>query len=691
MITSIFINALGQAIFESVGQALLIYVALQVAAQLFPSMTSKYKYDVNYLGLTIICCWFIGNLIKLYSHNLAMASYASQFYGVRAVNAVKSAPTFLQQAEAIITHYAKYIAGLYMIGLLLHAIKLMGGFVHIHQIRKQKNLQTDFEWTAKAEHFCEELKIVKKVSLFFSTQVQIPLTIGYLKPIIIFPISLISNLDHDQVEAILMHELAHIKRHDYLLNILQCIMETILCFNPFVWLISKTIRQEREYCCDDMVVGADFNNFTYSRALLIIAQQNSYNYALAMASAGNKKYPLLNRIKRLNMETKNSLPKFNLLVIVTIAAIAGLLAWGIPQYSAAKPLIKKERKLSFTLKRLNITVNNLMLHNTARHKKSVTLYADTATGKILNDSTKKKFRIVIQDDKGNRKEYNSLNQMPDSDRQTFLQNNQSFDVVKLGGMGRDSVRFASMEKFKMSPEFKKQMRDVKIQGEKIRKEFNSPEWKKQQKEIQDQGKQIQAYFNSPEWKKQQEDIKDQSKKIQDYFNSPDWKKQQEDIKDQGEKMQAYFNSPEWKKQQENLAAIGNKTQAYFNSPAWKKQQAEINAEAEKTKAYFNSPEWKKQQEDIKMESEKTTAYFNSPEWKKQQKDIKIESKKTTAYFNSPQWKKQQEDIKKMSKKVSKQFNSPEWKKQMEDMQKNIKDQVDRNIEKASSDSVKSAN
>jgi len=130
--------------------------------------------------------------------------------------------------------------------------------------------------------------VLKKVSLYFSEHVQIPLTIGYFKPIIIFPIALINNLDTEQVEAILMHELAHIKRHDYLLNILQCIMETILCFNPFVWLISKIIRQEREYCCDDMVMEEEYNNFTYSKALFIIAQQNNQNYALAMASANQK-------------------------------------------------------------------------------------------------------------------------------------------------------------------------------------------------------------------------------------------------------------------------------------------------------------------------------------------------------------------------------------------------------------------
>jgi len=288
MVSSIFIGALGQAIFESCGQALLIYVVLQLAMQFFPAISSKYRYDVYYLGLVIISCWFLANLVNIYMHDVAMAKYTAVTCSSTFVYGIKYMPTLLQQAEAFISKYSTYITGLYLMGLTLHSFKLIGGFVHVHYIRKQKNLTENSLWTEKAKQLSEKLKVLKKVSLYFSEHVQIPLTIGYFKPIIIFPIALINNLDTEQVEAILMHELAHIKRHDYLLNILQCIMETILCFNPFVWLISKIIRQEREYCCDDMVMEEEYNNFTYSKALFIIAQQNNQNYALAMASANQK-------------------------------------------------------------------------------------------------------------------------------------------------------------------------------------------------------------------------------------------------------------------------------------------------------------------------------------------------------------------------------------------------------------------
>jgi bla regulator protein BlaR1 len=659
MTTSIFINALGQAIFESCGQALLIYVVLQLLMQLFPSVSSKYRYDINYLGLIIITCWFLANLVKIYLHNASLPTYSILAYGGQMVSGTKTLPTLLQQAEAFITTYAKYITGLYMIGLMLHAFKLMGGFVHIHHIRKQKNLSADGTWTAKAAELCKQLKIVKTVALYFSAQVDIPLTIGYFKPIIIFPIALINNLDTEQVEAILLHELAHIKRHDYLLNILQCIMETLLCFNPFVWLISKTIRQEREYCCDDIVMDEEYNNFTYSKALYIIAQQNSQDYALAMASAGKNKYPLLNRIKRLNtMKTNDSLPKFHLLVIVTIAAIGSLLAWGIPQYSHAKTIAHKTKNFvkhappAVPAVPVPAPVPNVQPIATpapVSNKISVKVYDDTTGIAFLHDTSithqKTKFKIVIEDNSGNKKEYNSVEELPDSERNEFLKENPSFG--RFDFRLKDSLKFAEFKKFKMDPQFQKQVFAMKIDAEKMRRQFeNDPKWKADVLKMELDAEKMRKQINSPEWKKQMQDMKLQDQKMKEQFNSPEWKKQMEDMKLQAEKM---------------------------------------------SEDYKNSPEFQKQMEDIKLQAKKMSEQFNSPEWEKQMLDMKLQAERMSKQVNSAEWKAQVKEMQKQAEKMSKQFDTPEWKKQMEDMQEKIKKEVDENLEKAKVDSVKTAN
>jgi len=605
MTTSILINALGQALFESCGQALIIYVALQIFMQLFPAISSKYKYDINYLGLTIISCWFLANLVKIYLHNLAQPHYNLSAYNNHIGYANAHLPSLLQRIEAYIIKYAKYITGLYITGLILHSFRLLGGLMNIHFIRKQKNLSEDSIWSAKVNELTKKLKIVKTVSLYFSEHIQIPLTIGYFKPIVIFPLALINNLESEQVEAILMHELAHIKRYDYLLNILQCIMETILCFNPFVWLISKTIREEREYCCDDMVINEDFNHFTYSKALLVIAEQSNQSYTLAMASTGSKKYPLLNRIKRLNtMKTNDSLPKFHLLAIIAVISLGILLAWGVPQYSVAKT------KSVHTVKILAHKFNCLVSPATEENKKvaakpaplktRIIIHIDTASYAYLNDTNKQvktKIKIVVVDDKGNKKEYNSVAEMPAPVKDEFLQENPSFPKMDF----IDTTKFAFVEKFKMTPQMKMQMNDIKIKAEQMSKQFNSPEWKKQMADIKAQSEIIAKQVNTPEWRKQMADIQIQSKKMQEQFNSDEWKKQQDAMVIQAQKITEKFNSPEWRKQMADMKMQSKKMNAYFNSPQWKKQVEQMSKQGAEMSKQINSPQFKNQMEDMQKE------------------------------------------------------------------------------------------
>ena len=101
------------------------------------------------------------------------------------------------------------------------------------------------------------MRISRPVRLLESAIAEVPVVIGYLKPVILIPAGLLANLPVDQVEAILLHELAHIRRADYLVNLLQTMVESLLFYHPAVWWISHVIRTEREHCCDDFVLARD--------------------------------------------------------------------------------------------------------------------------------------------------------------------------------------------------------------------------------------------------------------------------------------------------------------------------------------------------------------------------------------------------------------------------------------------------
>jgi bla regulator protein BlaR1 len=627
MATNILINALGQALFESCGQALLIYAALQVITHLFPSISAKYRYRVNYLALTAICGWFMVTLVNTYLNAAAaIPNYAILLHHNQFVPHNNPAPTLLQLAKGYITQYAKYITGLYLTGLLLQAFRLAGGLVHISHIRKPENLTKDSLLSQKTRLLGKTLEISKAVSLYFSAHVQVPLTIGHLKPIIIFPLALVNNLDTHQVEAILLHELAHIKRHDYLLNLLQCVMETILCFNPFAWLISKTIREEREYCCDDMVIETEYNNYSYAKALFIVAQQNNQTYSLAMASTGTKKYPLLNRIKRLHtMNANDPLPKFNLAVIIAIAAIGALLAWGIPQYSTAKTLTAKAKKIRVNALTSTpapvITAQKSITAKTTRHKAFTYTIAPVA-GTPLSDTLnapKTKFKIIIEDDKGNKKEYSSVDEMPAAEKSEFLKENPAFASKDSG--------FVALANFEASPAWQKQAEDINKSLAKVGEEFNnSPEFKKQMLAMQ---LQMKKQFNSPQWKMQMQKLQKQARNMNEQFNSLEFKKQQEDWNKQADNLKLQFDKPEWKKQQEDWNKQADSLKLQFdNNPEWQKQVADMKVQAEKIKQqYANNPEWQKQVEAMKIQAEKIKIEVDKHierEEKNIEKQIKIE-------------------------------------------------------------------
>src|SRR5262249_683150 len=139
--------------------------------------------------------------------------------------------------------YIPYILWLYALGLVLMLARFAVNLRHLHTLKTRGISAPGEKWASLVTYWRKYLGIARPVRLFISERVNVPVMLGALKPVILLPLATVNHLSTEQVEAILLHELAHIKRHDYLLNMLQVALETILFFNPFVWLISRTIRR----------------------------------------------------------------------------------------------------------------------------------------------------------------------------------------------------------------------------------------------------------------------------------------------------------------------------------------------------------------------------------------------------------------------------------------------------------------
>ncbi|HZY38232.1 MAG TPA: M56 family metallopeptidase [Mucilaginibacter sp.] len=181
---------------------------------------------------------------------------------------------------------------------IMRSVRLMSSLVYVNRARHRFVYQPSEYWTDKVEGLCHKLQLNRAVRLLESGYVKMPMVIGHLKPIILVPMGLIAGLPSGQVEAILLHELAHIRRHDYMVNLLQTVAETIFCFNPGLLWLSSVLRDERENCCDDIALAQTKNKKEFVQALISFKEHALYGTKYQVAFPGKKNH-LLNRVSRI--------------------------------------------------------------------------------------------------------------------------------------------------------------------------------------------------------------------------------------------------------------------------------------------------------------------------------------------------------------------------------------------------------
>ncbi|MCE6987964.1 M56 family metallopeptidase [Dyadobacter sp. CY323] len=225
----------------------------------------------------------------------------------------------IAQISNAIDHFSGWIVLIWVIFFVTKCIHLAGGLLYVEKIRKTRVLPVDAHWQALAQKLGQKIGITKTVRVSQSGIVKIPVTIGHFKPVILVPLGLILQLSSGQVETILLHELAHIRRRDYLVNLLQSLLETIFFFNPGVLWLSALIREQREICCDDIVLANTSFKTNYLEALLSFQTYDEQKGTPAMALS-LRSNQLANRLKRIIYQKNKPIS-----IMEKIVLLAGLL------------------------------------------------------------------------------------------------------------------------------------------------------------------------------------------------------------------------------------------------------------------------------------------------------------------------------------------------------------------------------
>jgi beta-lactamase regulating signal transducer with metallopeptidase domain len=189
------------------------------------------------------------------------------------------------------------LAAVWLGGVVLLSGRKAGGLLLLWRWRRNGTADPDDEMSDLFQRACGTIGVdPQRVCLKISELVRVPMTMGWWRPIVLFPACLLSGLSAGEIELLLAHELAHIRRCDYLVNLVQAVIETLFFYHPVTWWISRRMRQERENCCDDLVARNSGEALAYAKVLLRLETMQSPGAELVVAASGGV---LRQRIERL--------------------------------------------------------------------------------------------------------------------------------------------------------------------------------------------------------------------------------------------------------------------------------------------------------------------------------------------------------------------------------------------------------
>ena len=345
-----WLHALGATLFHSLWQG----VILALLAGLVMFTTRKASAAMRYNLLTVCLGLFVVAIAFTFYTELQKPTGTAQLLNLnqkvinlpntdqQTISGVQvSMSSGMNKALSLWNAYAYQIVLIWFLIICGKSIQLIVGLNGVHHLRNYKTYAAGKKWDEKLAELSAKLGINQKVKLMQSGIAQMPMVVGHLKPLILIPLGLLNGLSNAEVEAILSHELAHIKRKDYLVNLLQSFIEIVFFFNPAVLWVSQLIKTEREHCCDDLAIACVNDRKNYIQALVFCQEFKQRAPAYAMAVTG-KKGSLLHRASRMLFNTNSTLDKMEK-TILTIALVSVVVCTAaFKSVGHAKTVTKKE-------------------------------------------------------------------------------------------------------------------------------------------------------------------------------------------------------------------------------------------------------------------------------------------------------------------------------------------------------------
>ncbi|MEJ1241276.1 M56 family metallopeptidase [Chryseolinea sp. T2] len=297
-------HAMGWTLLNSLWQGALCYLLGIAILRSIPTKRSEARYAASVAVMSLMLISSAITFIVVYTPEVSAVSKTAFVTSPVAYSQTVIAPVATSSLQAIISRMSEVVgrqmglvSAIWLIGAVAFMLRIISGYWYIGFIRRSAQ-PLGSSWQDQVNELAGKLNIDRFVEVAQSGLINTPMVLGYIKPVIMVPVGMFSGLTTDQLEAIFVHELMHIRRRDYVVNLIQTILEAIYFFNPFAWILSANIRREREHCCDDGVVMNQGNAIAYVRALAMLEEVRLSRTGVALSLAEDKNQ-LLHRIKRI--------------------------------------------------------------------------------------------------------------------------------------------------------------------------------------------------------------------------------------------------------------------------------------------------------------------------------------------------------------------------------------------------------
>jgi beta-lactamase regulating signal transducer with metallopeptidase domain len=288
-------QALNTALLHFIWQGLAIGLLLWIALFLLRRRSASVRYVANCAALVLLV------LAPLATAWTAYMPPSAGHVLWKSISTIAETPSFARPDAAPVgissgfQGLETWILPAWALGVSFFALRLMWCWGHTSALRRT-GTPADSTFLEMVLRAAERTGVTRRIRVLMSSVAEVPSVIGWMRPVLLLPVTVATGLTPEQLEALIAHELAHVRRHDYLVNLAQTVIETVLFYHPAVWWVSSKIRYERELCCDDLAVAAVGDAASYARALARLEEIRVFRPNLAMGAAGG---PLFHRIERL--------------------------------------------------------------------------------------------------------------------------------------------------------------------------------------------------------------------------------------------------------------------------------------------------------------------------------------------------------------------------------------------------------